>query len=232
MTAVRSYLDDLIFLFFPEYCAACSCAIPIENHLFCLDCLFHIPYTDHFTNAQNDFMLHFIGRQKLDFVAALFEMQKGGRVHHMLSRLKYKKRRDIGFALGEMFAEHYLASKSPSNFDLIIPVPMHYKKLRKRGFNQSEVFANGISKVLDLPVITSCLTKASQSESQTLKNRNQRLENVFESFVLNQEVLLENKHILLVDDIITTGATLEACILRLHQIKNIQVSLGAIAITV
>jgi len=231
MPVLQSCLDDLIFLFFPEYCVACSKAIPVESQLFCLDCLFHVPYTDHFTNAQNDFMLHFIGRQKLEFAAALFDMQKGGRVHHMLSKFKYKKRSDIGFALGEMYAEHYLASKSQTNFDCIIPVPMHYKKLRKRGFNQSEVFANGISKILDCPVNTSCLVKASQSESQTLKNRNQRLENVFESFVLKQEHQLQNKHVLLVDDIITTGATLEACIMRLYEIENIQISLGAIAIT-
>ncbi len=231
MHALKSLFNDLIFLFFPEYCISCSDSVPIEDHVFCISCLFHIPYTDHFDNFDNDFIFHFIGRQNLEYAAALFQMQKGGRVHTMIAKLKYKRRQDIGFALGKIFGEFYKQSFFCDDCDYIIPVPLHSKKLKRRGYNQSEVFAKGIAEVLNCKVNTVCLQKTIRTDSQTSKNRNQRLENVFESFVLRNSELLENKHVLLVDDIITTGATLEACVMRLNQIPGIRISLGAIAIT-
>jgi len=231
MQTIQAILSDFVFLFYPEYCVSCTVEVPAKEHLFCIDCLFHIPYTDHFENTDNDFIFHFLGRQKLEYATALFQMQKGGRVHTMISKLKYKRRKDIGFALGKMFAEQYVSSKHFTPFDLIIPVPLHKSKLKARGFNQSEVFANGIASIINCPVHTDCLIKNTSTDSQTSKNRNQRLENVFDSYLLRSTELLENKHILLVDDIVTTGATLEACVMRLKQVPGVRISLGAIAIT-
>jgi len=231
MRTLYSILSDLVFLFYPEYCVSCSDEVPVNEHIFCMNCLFHIPYTDHFKNPENDFMFHFLGRQKLEFAIALFQMQKGGRVHSMISKLKYKRRKDIGLAIGKMFGEQLVDSDKYSDIDYIIPVPLHKRKLRKRGYNQSEVFADGISSVTTCSVNTHCLIKISRTDSQTSKNRNQRLENVFDSYLLRDKELLENKHVLLVDDIVTTGATLEACILKLKEIPGIRISLGAIAIT-
>ncbi len=231
MRALQTILSDLVFLLYPEYCLACSVEVPVSQHAFCLDCLFHIPFTDHFDNYDNDFLLHFLGRQQLECGLAIFQLQKGGRVHDMLSKLKYRNRRDIGFTLGKMFGELFIQSNQYKEVDYIIPVPLHRLKKRKRGYNQSEVFAQGIATHISAEVNSSCLLKVRKSDSQTRKNRNQRLENVFDSFVLQNEELLINKHILLVDDIVTTGATLEACIMRLKVIEGIRISLGAIAIT-
>jgi len=125
MRTLYSILSDLVFLFYPEYCVSCSDEVPLSEHIFCMNCLFHIPYTDHFKNPENDFMFHFLGRQKLEFAIALFQMQKGGRVHSMISKLKYKRRKDIGLAIGKMFGEQLVDSDKYSDIDYIIPVPLH-----------------------------------------------------------------------------------------------------------
>jgi competence protein ComFC len=145
--------------------------------------------------------------------------------------LKYKGRKDIGIFIGEK--QGHLLKYSPffNTVDLILPVPLHKKKLMQRGYNQSEQFAIGLGKAMKVPVNPYILYRKRFTETQTRKSRFKRWQNVSEMFALKDPLILENKHILLVDDVITTGATLESCITVLATIPGIRISIAAIAVT-
>lgn len=147
----------------------------------------------------------------------------------MVHQLKYKGRKDIGYFLGDLFGQTLIQSPLFNDLDLIIPVPLHPRKLMKRGFNQSEEFGKGLSSSMKIPINNQVLIRSCNTETQTKKNRFKRWENVNHVFMVNKSHLLAGKKILLVDDVITTGATLEACINALALIPRIRISIAAIA---
>ncbi|MDP4292790.1 MAG: phosphoribosyltransferase family protein, partial [Bacteroidota bacterium] len=161
--------------------------------------------------------------------AAFLYFNKGSKVQHLIHRFKYKGRHQIGTYLGRVYG-HELAQSVPYNtVDMIIPVPLFKKKQKKRGYNQSEIFARGLAEALHVPVETNLLFRIRESESQTRKTREERWENVKEIFSVPHPEHLEDKHILLVDDVMTTGATLEACAASLMKDSNVRISVVTIA---
>lgn len=218
----------ILELFFPNLCLACFLKRPLRNNLFCLSCKLDLPYTDQVDIPENELEYRIFGRFKIERAAALFRFRKGGKVLDVIHQLKYSNRPQIGYELGKEFGRKVLESNNFTHPDLIIPIPLHFKKKHKRGYNQSTEFGRGISEVLNIPLYEEVLVKFSTTESQTTMNRLERLENVMNSFKINNEEKIKGKHVLLVDDIITTGATIEAAAQKLLKSKDLTLSLAII----
>ena len=208
---------------------ACGKSLYKYEECICLYCRYHLPRTNFHNDAENPVSKLFWGKVPVHSAAAYYYFQKGGKVQHLIHQLKYKERREVGICIGELYGKDLSSSSLFNKVDVIIPVPLHPKKLRIRGYNQSEMFAEGLSRSMKIPINTSVLIKTTATETQTRKSRFSRWENVKEVFHLENTVILENKHVLLVDDVITTGSTIESCINMLLEIPGIKVSVAAMA---
>jgi ComF family protein len=191
----------------------------------------HLPHARFENDHNNPAAQVFWGRVPAKNVLTAFLYNKGNAVQHLIHNFKYRGRKDIGLFLGEQIGQVFLKSGKSKEIDIILPVPLHPKKKKKRGFNQSEILARGLSSVLDAELSTAHLFRKSHSSTQTRKSKYQRWENVENIFSLKTPETLENKHILLVDDVITTGATIEACARELLKVKGVKISVGAVAFT-
>ncbi|KAB1068356.1 ComF family protein [Tamlana haliotis] len=223
-------LNHLVDLFFPKICAACQLQLPDNVETICLDCRHDLPVTNfHFTHDKSVKKVLY-GRTKLENATALFRFDKKSPVQELIHNLKYRDQENIGKVLGDWLGSELQTIEAYQHIDLVIPVPLHKKKLKKRGYNQVSKFGEQIAKALHASYREDLLLKISSSESQAHKKRFARWQNNSEQFTLNYLEGLENKHILLVDDIITTGATLESCATVLNQAKNIKISIATMAI--
>ncbi|MCF8302678.1 MAG: ComF family protein [Bacteroidales bacterium] len=227
-----TWLDDLLSLFYPRICLACGNSLYPNEEVVCFSCLYHLPETDFHVEKDNPVSRLFWGKVPVENASACYYFSKGGKVQHLIHQLKYQGRRSIGEYLGTYYGHKLRASGFYSDIDVIIPVPLHPKKLKKRGYNQSVIIADGLAEGMYVPVKTRTLIRKIASSTQTKKSKYERWENVKDIFGVNNAETLEGKHILLVDDVITTGSTLEACILRLNDITGIRVSVAALACAV
>lgn len=217
METITSLLWDLKNIVFPDFCPACSERILPKGRLLCTSCLFELPFTDHFDINENKVAAHFWGRFPIKNAAGLLYFKRSGFVQNLLHELKYRQNKKIGTTFGKIAGEKMLTSPFFRDIDLIIPVPLHPAKEYLRGYNQSFVFAQGISSMTNVPVHADILSKNKKNESQTGKNRSERLNNVESVYYLKKSGIITGKNILLVDDVITTGSTLEACLSVLKQ---------------
>jgi len=228
--ALTEYLSDLFELFYPDICLACDEKLLKGEKVICFKCNRELPKTGHWLQADNPMAQRFWGRVHLQG-AALFQFQKGEHVQHLLHQLKYRGRQDVGEYLGNMLGRQLLQPGCIiKDIDLIVPVPLHWKKQSKRGYNQCDPVAKGISGVTAIPWSDTALVRAHENISQTKKNRFDRWSNVAEIFGVKDPRQLKGKHILLVDDVMTTGATAEACLQTILSIEGIKVSFVAIAV--
>lgn len=222
-------LNDFISLIYPKNCASCGNSLFKHEECLCTFCRYHLPKTNFHLQAGNPVEKLFWGRADLVSATAYYAFGKGGKVQHLIHQLKYNGKKEIGLAVGKLYGHELKQSGKYETVDTIIPVPLHDKKKKKRGYNQSEYFAEGLSKSLNVSTDTTTLIRANESETQTKKSRFSRWQNVESIFHVAEPGKLENKHILLVDDVVTTGSTLEACALTLLKIPNVKVSVAAIA---
>ncbi|MFZ4401132.1 MAG: ComF family protein [Bacteroidales bacterium] len=222
--------QDFFSLIYPNNCMACGNNLFKNEHLICTSCLFHLPKTNYHLEKDNPISQIFWGRCNINTAAAYFYFTKAGKVQHLVHQLKYKGKKEIGIYIGEIYGRELMQSPDYSKTNVIIPVPLHPKKQKKRGFNQSEVFAIGLSASMNIPIDTQTLIRTFASETQTKKSRFKRWENVKEIFSLQNPETLKNKHILLVDDVITTGATIEACVNLLNSIEGVTINIASIAV--
>lgn len=222
-------INDLFCLFFPNLCAGCRRPLMRGEKVICTLCLFHLPKTYFHHDPDNPLTRVFWGRVNLEGVAAYVYFQKGSAVQHLLHQLKYKGRKEVGFQLGKLYGSELNMAEMFKNVEIIIPVPLHPRKQRKRGFNQSQVFAEGLASVMQIRLETRVLYRKVYSQTQTRKARYNRWENVENIFSLKNADRIRGKHILLVDDVITTGATTEACVQALQEVPGVRVSIAAIA---
>ena len=221
---------DFFSLIYPNNCLACGNNLFRNEHIICTSCLFHLPKTNYHLENDNPISQTFWGRTKINTAAACYFFTKAGKVQHLVHQLKYKGKKEVGIYIGELYGKELMNTQSFGKTDVIIPVPLHPKKEKKRGFNQSEVFAIGLSSSMNVPIDTSSLIRVFASETQTKKTRFKRWENVKEIFSLQDAEKLKNKHILLVDDVITTGATIEACANLLNTIEGVTINIASIAV--
>ena len=197
---------------------------------FCFSCRANLPYTNHFKTQKNNAAPKFWGRVPCVDVACLINFYTYTDVRSMMYRLKYEGRSDIGFQLGLIAGRKMKASQFFKEIDIIVPIPIHPTKLRKRGYNQSTYIANGISEILDIPVREDIIIKKFNTTSQTQKNRIERVKNVLSSFSLEEKNGIQGRHILIVDDVLTTGATIEACGNRLLEARGVKISVLSICL--
>ncbi len=195
----------------------------------CTRCNYKLPKTRKFNLPDNEVAKIFWGRVYLTHACSFFFFRKGSRYQKLLHKLKYSGRKDIGRYLGQEFGQELRKVESLKDIACVIPVPLHPKKLRKRGYNQSEWIAIGLSDTMLVPVVTNVLVKTTHTESQTRKGRLERWDNVSEVFSIANKELIKGKHLLLVDDVVTTGATLEACAQTLINEGDCTVSIATLA---
>ncbi|MFI1745052.1 ComF family protein [Thalassobellus sediminis] len=223
-------LKSILNLFFPKVCYACHNLLNDNEDTICIDCRHDLPITNFHFNDNDAVKKVLYGRAKIENGTALFRFEKKGLVQQLIHGLKYKGYENIGFVLGNWLGGELKTLEPYKNIDAIIPVPLHKKKLKKRGYNQVTKFGQQLAECLNADYKEDVLIKITNTKSQTNKGRFSRWTNTDELFALKNMETINNKHILLVDDIITTGATLEACILVLNQTKNIKISIATMAI--
>jgi ComF family protein len=226
---IISFIDDLSSLFFPRSCEICGNVLYRNEELICLHCLGHLPYTHWHQDPENPLHAVFWGKMKIEGVSALLYFHHGNRTQKLLHKLKYKGVKELGEYIGKRYGNQLIEAYPFRDADVIIPVPLHPKKMKSRGYNQSEAFANGLSQSMHIPVDTKHLYRKIASSTQTKKSKIERWENVKSIFAIKKPEELIGKHVLLVDDVITTGSTLEACGAILLQIPNLKLSLASIA---
>lgn len=223
-------LKDFVYLFFPNVCLGCGNGLAKEEGVICTFCEFNLPQTGFHLEENNIVEKHFWGRIKINHATAMYYFDKATRVQRLIHQLKYQGRKEVGNKLGVIYGNYLKESLFYKDVDMIIPVPLHRNKKHTRTYNQSDTFAEGLSKSMGIPWDGNILSRVKYTESQTRKTRLERWENVSTAFHLNDPEEIQDKHILLVDDVITTGATLEACAHVLFQARNVRVSIATIAV--
>ncbi len=226
---LHTRLFDLATLFFPKNCAVCGKALHRQEEVLCTSCYYKLPVTRFEQHAENPVKEIFYGRLPIEAATSFLFFSKGGATQQLIHKLKYKGRREVGTYLGELFGNSLNQSPLFQNIDVIIPVPLHAKKEHKRGYNQSLLLAEGMASRMKAGVMPHVLFRTTFSSTQTRKSRYERWKNVKDIFEINKGHHLEGKHVLLVDDVITTGATLEACGKTLLAIPGLKLSLASLA---
>jgi ComF family protein len=222
-------LSPLVHLFYPDLCEGCGSDLVQRHNLLCLTCINHLPHTSFENHEDNPVEKIFWGRLNLEAAMSQFYFAKGSIIQKLVHEFKYNGNKDIGTYLGKMIGETLLNSSRFKNIDVIIPLPLFASKEYRRGFNQSAILCDGISSVMNIPVDKNNVTRKHYTDTQTKKHRTERWENVMNSFQLNLPGLLNDKHILLVDDVITTGATLEACGSVILEANKTKLSIATLA---
>jgi len=223
------WLTDFFHLFYPSVCASCGEKLLNQEKVICTRCLADIPKTNFHSYSDNPVNQLFWGRAKIENATALFRFQKGSRFQELLHLLKYKGRQDVGEELGRQLGFELKKSDLYKNIHYVIPVPLHPKRQKKRGYNQAECIARGIAESMEITIETENLIRNTATETQTKKSRIERWQNVESIFTVKNPARLQNKEILLVDDVVTTGATLEACAQAILKTNGIKVSIAALA---
>jgi ComF family protein len=211
MIRFKEIKESLLQLVFPHICDGCgSDLLNIESRL-CIRCLSSLPETNFEQHAGNPVEKTFWGRLPLDKASAHLYFTKESLVQHLMHQVKYKGNKELGLQLGRIMGHALKASTRFNDIDVLVPLPLFPSKEKKRGYNQATVLCDGIAEILSIPVLNNVVTRPQHTETQTKKGRIERWKNIEGKFQLENPQKIASKHVLLVDDVITTGATLEAC---------------------
>lgn len=224
-------LKELFYLFYPRACITCQNTLVSNEILICLNCRHDLPIICYNNFEKNDISKLFKGKIPIYKAASFLSFTKVGKTKKIIHHLKYKGRQEIGTFIGDWFGKILWDSKQFNEIDYIIPVPLHRKRLRERGYNQLTTFGESLSEQLNIKYLENILIRTGATKTQTFKKRIERFKNTDTKFVLLNNQIFENKHVLLIDDVVTTGATLEACCKELLKTKGIKISIVTMAIT-
>lgn len=228
MVNLREFIDDFISLFYPRCCIGCGEALVKGEEHLCLSCLFELPYAGISEQKWNFLESKLCGRIRLEYATAFLLFEKEGVTQYILHELKYKGNLELGLKLGRMFGKELQRGRF-KDIDALVPVPLHPNKLKKRGYNQSEVICRGIAEIINKPVINDLMERVVENSTQTRKGADERRENVKDIFRLKNEEQVKGMHLLLVDDVLTTGATMEAMAMLFNYKSEINISIAALA---
>ncbi len=229
MPLLQKILSDTLHLFYPHICNGCGSDLLPETNLLCLKCINDLPETNFAAIADNPVEKLFWGRINVETAHSEFYFAKESLIQHLIHQLKYKGNSQIGFYMGKLMGTSILNSTRYKNIDALIPLPLYPDKERKRGYNQAAVICEGMSSVMNVPVMKDIVVRQHYTDTQTKKHRTERWQNVEGSFLVRHPLLLQNKHVLLVDDVVTTGATLEACGMVIKNTGQVGLSIAALA---
>lgn len=221
-----NYLTELLF---PRLCVVCGDKLIEQEQWICLNCIHHIPRTNFHIDRDNPVARLFYGRVNIENATSFFYFSKGSNYQTLLHDLKYKGMKELGKEIGKHFAIDLQQSPEFRSVDIICPVPLHPSKEKKRGYNQSWWIASGIAQQMNKELSSDNLRRITATETQTRKSRFARWQNVEGIFELSDPEAFSGKHILLVDDVVTTGATLEACAATILSATNAKVSIATLA---
>jgi ComF family protein len=221
----------LLNLFFPKSCAGCDSFLLSNEKFICTHCRHEIPLTNHHKIEENEIFQKFYGRIPLEFGSALFYFHKKGIVQELMHKLKYKGQEEIGEVIGNWYSEELKEVEVFKNIDFIIPVPLHKKRLKERGYNQVEKFGRALSSKLEIPFEDQLLYRKLYTKTQTKKDLLGRADVISTVFDVSFTENHHNKHFLLIDDVLTTGSTLEACSRALLKIPNAKISIVCMAMS-
>lgn len=229
MSSITYTIPFLHFLF-PHQCPGCGSDVVKKDKFLCWRCMQDLPYTRFASLANNPVEKIFWGRIRIHSAMSLLYFAKNSIVQNIIHQFKYQNQQGLGVFLGNLMGIGLLESDRFSQVDYLVPLPLFSQKEQMRGYNQSELLCKGIHEVIPIPILSGVVQRESPTESQTRKHRTERWQNVAAAFTVSNPSALENKHILLIDDVVTTGSTLEACGLEILQYKNIQLSVATLAI--
>lgn len=229
LSSLLEYPADLYRLFFPKICGGCDTPLAKGEAHLCLYCRTALPFTGFESLKDNPVEKVFYGRVNIGFASSMLFFSKGEKVQNILHNIKYNEQKELGVYMGRVFGERLQNNTSLNDVTTIVPVPLHPHKQHLRGYNQSDLFAEGMNDILNIEMQTANLYRMSDTATQTRRTRMERWENVGNVFALKYPPKLEGKHVLLLDDVLTTGATLEACAQVLTGIGKCRVSIATIA---
>lgn len=232
MIKLQSSINDLLHLFFPHVCVGCGTDVLDQQQMLCLRCLNKLPATNFFDQPGNPVEQVFYGRIDVVNAGAAYYFTKESLMQNIIVQLKYRGNREIGIFLGKFMGNLLLSSPRFAGIDALVPLPLNPLREKRRGYNQATALCNGIASVLNKPVIDKNVYRTVYTETQTHKDRISRWENMDGIFAIRNPSLLEGKHILLVDDVVTTGATLEACGAEILNINGTALSIATLAYTI
>ena len=226
----RQLWSGFVHLLYPELCVACGSDLPGSNACFCLRCRARLTPSDMYLVPDNEFVQRLWGRLRIENGAAAYYFTRNSPIRMAVHHLKYKNKPDIGLLIGREFGRKLHTAALFNSIDGIVPVPLHPRKERLRGYNQSAMFAQGLSEAMDVPLLDKVLVRQTNTQTQTRKKRMERFQNVDEVFAVLKPEAITGKHLLLVDDVLTTGATIEVCGQKLLEVKGTKLSCATIAI--
>ena len=228
---MKSYFNDFIELFYPKLCVICENKLVQGEVIICLICKADLPLTHYQDYKHNKIIDSFYGKVPIEKAMALLIFRKDSKTKQLIHELKYQGNQEVGYYLGNWLGEVLKENQEFSKADVIVPVPLHKKKLAIRGYNQLTTFGETLSDCLGIPFEQHQLLKTAATQTQTFKTRFERFTSSNATFKLKDDLFFQNKHVLLIDDVITTGATIERCTKELLKTKGIKISVLAMAFT-
>lgn len=229
MITLKEIKDAVLHLLFPHICTGCGSDILHEESVLCMRCIDAMPETNFELHSNNPVEKTFWGRLPLAGATAQFYFIKESLMQHLMHQFKYKHNKDLGLQFGRIMGEQ-LKKSGRFEVDALIPLPLFPAKEKRRGYNQATVLCEGIAEAMKIPVLDKIISRPQHTETQTKKGRIERWKNMEGKFILADADAIKNKHLLLVDDVVTTGATLEACGNELLKAENVRLSLATLCI--
>jgi ComF family protein len=226
---LKGLVQDFIGLFYPRLCLACRQHLAQEEDVLCLQCEYGLPLTHYAGDVHNPLTMRLMGRVPVEAITALYHYQKDSNVAALVAQLKYKEHAEVGEIFGRRLGHSLQEHLHWNAVDVVVPVPLHPRKLQERGYNQAAILARGVAAVLGKPFIEDALKRNVYKQSQTAMDRVHRMENVLGMFSVARPEALHGKHVLLIDDVLTTGATVEACWLPMAALEKIKISVATLA---
>lgn len=230
MIRFKEIKESILHVVFPHVCDGCGSDLVNIESCLCIRCVASLPETNFEQHAGNPVEKLFWGRMPVVNAAAHFYFTKESLMQHLMHQFKYKRNKELGLQLGRMLGNDLISSARFKNIDALVPLPLFPSKEKKRGYNQATVLCDGMAEILNLPVLTNVITRPQHTETQTKKGRIERWKNIEGKFLLKDPQAIQNKHLLLVDDVVTTGATLEACGNELLTAGNVKLSLATLCV--